>query len=70
MAELCLALERAGHAGQLQEAEAIFAALESEFACVRRVLEGKRTEKDESWDSLDVSQTRNRASFNRSNLVC
>jgi two-component system, sensor histidine kinase and response regulator len=42
MAELCFALEKAGRAGQLQKAEAIFAALESEFACVRRTLQGKR----------------------------
>jgi two-component system, sensor histidine kinase and response regulator len=42
MAQLCLALEKEGQAGRLREAEVIFAALESEFACVRRTLEGKR----------------------------
>jgi HPt (histidine-containing phosphotransfer) domain-containing protein len=42
MAQLCLALEKEGQAGRLQEAEVIFAALESAFTCVRRTLEGKR----------------------------
>ncbi len=42
MARLCLTLEQEGQAGRWHEAEVIFAALESEFACVRRTLEGKR----------------------------